>query len=254
MKNMTTSVLSLLVILTVSLACNRVQTENTAVDENTSDSTNTVSDTTAKTTTADAPKDISGSYEISGTNEKGAGNYKGNLEVTKREEVYQFSWDTAGKKYDGVGVRDDTTVAVAFTNGTNGKGCGVVLYKINPDGSLDGKAGYWGVNESENETATQTSGSDLAGEYEVKGKNPEGNDYAGKLSVKQEGEGYKFLWTGADTIEGFGIRQGDKAAVGLGGKQCGFVAYTINSDGSLDGKWGGYGSNSVGTETAKKKH
>ena len=52
-----------------------------------------------------------------------------------------------------------------------------MLYKIGSDGTLDGKAGYWGTKTKESETAKRTSGSDLTGEYDIEGKNPEGEDY-----------------------------------------------------------------------------
>lgn len=247
----------LAVMLGIGLACNSSTepgkpdiTDNKTTANTTNNSTTKAALTETKPV---APKDIAGSYEVSGANTNGQGNYKGDLVITNRDEVYQFSWDSAGKTYDGVGVQTDNTVAVAFTEGTNGKGCGVVLYKINSDGSLDGKAGYWGVNESETEKATRTSGTDLAGEYEVSGKNTEGKDYKGKLTVKQEGAGYTFTWVAPNTFEGFGVKQGNTVSVGIGGKNCGFVAYEIKSDGSLDGKWGGLGTTTFGTEMAKKK-
>ncbi|MGI8788308.1 MAG: hypothetical protein ACR2HG_11165 [Pyrinomonadaceae bacterium] len=251
-KTNVTALFAVFAILAVGLACNRMQTGKTTVEKTPADNSNSASSETTKTPTT-APKDISGAYDVSGTNENGAGNFKGTLNVTKRDKVYEFSWDTAGKKFDGVGVQNDSAVAVAFTEGNDGKGCGVVLYKINADGSLDGKAGYWGVNESETEKAMRASGSGLVGEYDVKGTNTEGKDYTTKLSVKEEGAGYAFSWTGADALQGFGIKQGDNVAVGFGGKQCGFVSYIVKPDGTLDGKWGGYGSTSVGTETDKKK-
>ena len=207
----------------------------------------------AATAPAPAAKDISGEYTITGTNEGGGGNYDGELKVTKRDEVYQFSWSSGGRTYDGVGVRTDNNVAVAFTEGSDGKGCGVVLYKIAAEGSLEGKAGYWGVNESELEKATRASGSDLEGNYDVVGSNPGGKEYKGKLGVKKAGVGYAFTWNTGTTSTGFGVRSGDKVAVGIGGTQCGFVSYDIKPDGTLDGKWGGQGSTSVGTEIAKKK-
>ena len=248
-------------VLFINTACSGLKPESPVSDKKTPENTNTTpaqvnsSSDSAKSKEADsaAPKDIAGTYEVNGTNENGAGNYKGTLVVTDRDEVYQFSWDTAGKKYDGVGVQNKSAVAVAFTEGTNGTGCGVVLYKIGADGTLDGKAGYWGINQSETETAKRLSGSDLVGEYETKGTNTDGKDYTGKLAVKTRGTGYAFSWTGANALEGFGIRQGDFVAVGIGGSKCGFVSYIIKSDGTLDGKWGGYGSTNVGTETAKKK-
>jgi hypothetical protein len=196
--------------------------------------------------------DIAGKYETTGTNPNG-GQYKADLEVKPHQDVYQFSWTSGKNAYDGVGVMTDTEVAVSYTDGPNGKGCGVVLYKINSDGSLDGKTGYWGVNSIETEKATRTSGSDLEGAYSIEGKNPEGKDYKGTLEVKKAGSGYSFKWNAGTTFEGFGIRAGDLVAVGFGGKQCSFIGYDIKDDGTLDGRWGGQGATSFGTEVAKKK-
>jgi hypothetical protein len=144
-------------------------------------------------------------------------------------------------------------VAVAFTDGTDGKGCGVVLYNIAANGDLDGKAGYWGVNSAETETAKRKSGTDLAGEYEISGKNIEGSNYKGTLKVAKDGEGYGFEWNTGAIAKGFGIRQGDTVSVGIGGPQCAFVSYEVKPDGSLEGKWGGQTSKTFGSETAKKK-
>jgi len=219
----------------------------------TTNTTNSTSSSSNPSLGTSAPKDISGSYSATGTNEGGKGNYAAELVVTNRDDVYQFSWDSKGVKYDGVGVQTDNKVAVSFTDGEDGKGCGVILYKINSDGSLDGKAGYWGMNTKETETAKRNGGSDLAGDYDVDGKNPDGKTYKSKLSVKQSGEGYTFDWTGGATLKGFGIKQGDTVSVGFGGAKCSFVAYEIKSDGTLEGKWGGANSTSFGMETAKKK-
>lgn len=207
----------------------------------------------ATTTSASTSDDLTGSYNITGTNEGGSGAYSGTLSVTKRGDVYQFTWDTAGKKFDGVGVRTANTVAVAFAEGEHGAGCGVILYRIGEGGTLDGTAGYWGTNASETETAVRTRGTSLEGIYDVKGTNTAGQPYAGTLAVNRSGAGYTFSWSAGSAFEGFGIRQADKVAVGLGGNKCGFVIYEIGRGGTLEGKWGGYGSRSVGTEVARKK-
>jgi hypothetical protein len=227
--------------------------EKTAAPVNSAANVSSGTPSSASTATASAStKDLAGTYAITGTNEGGSGNYAGTLLITNRDDVYQFSWDTAGKKYDGVGVRTDNNVAVAFTDGNDGTGCGVVLYTIQSDGTLDGKAGYWGKNSSEMEIATRTKGTDLEGEYSISGSNPDGGKYTGTLGVKKSGAGYAFTWDTGSTLRGFGIRQDDKVSVGFGSKQCGFVGYTVKSDGTLEGKWGSTGSTSVGTETAKK--
>ena len=246
MKN----ILPFLILIVLALGCGN------------SDSTKTVSNN-ASTTTTSAPasaapsaaaKDISGSYDVAGTNESGGGAYKGTLDVKSRGDVYQFSWTSGTNTYDGVGVQTGNNVAVAFTEGADGKGCGVVLYSIGADGTLDGKAGYWGNNSSESETATRTSGTGLEGDYSVKGKNTQGQEYTGTLGVKKSGTGYAFNWkVGSSPLTGFGIQQGQTVSVGIGGSKCGFVGYEAKSDGSLDGKWGSVGSTSVGTEVATKK-
>lgn len=212
----------------------------------------------ANVTAADnpAPKtqpDIAGTYNVTGMNEGGGGQYSGTLGVTKREDVWQFSWSSGGRTYDGVGVQSGDIVAVSFTEGNDGKGCGVVLYDIASNGDLSGKAGYWGVNKSESEKALKDTGAGLEGRYEVSGQNPDGKDYKSVLNVKKEAEGFAFQWTGTPPLKGFGVRMGDNVAVGLGKQDCGFVMYQVNSDGSLDGKWGSQGSTQLGTENAKKK-
>jgi hypothetical protein len=235
---------SLALLLAIGLGCNQART---------ADSPNTGNSTTKATQPSTANADLTGTYDITGTNENGAGAYKGSLAITNRGDVYQFSWDTAGKKYDGVGIQTGNAVASAFAEGTSGEGCGVVLYKMLPDGTLDGKAGYWGNNSSEKETAKRIKGSDLEGSYEVTGTNTGGQPYKGTLEVKKSGAGYAFSWNAGSTFEGFGVRQGEMVAVGFGGNKCGFVSYEVRPGGTLEGKWGGYGSKSVGTESAAKR-
>lgn len=205
--------------------------------------------TESTATPAPAVRDIAGKYNITGTNPDG-GVYKGMLEIIMHGDVYQFRWN-AGTQYDGVGVANGTVVAVAFANGPNGKGCGVIDYEIAGDGALDGKWGYWGVNDAGTETAARTSGSGLTGEYDATGKNPDGKVYKAKLTVEPAGNLYRFVWS--NNTDGMGIKQGNNIAVGIGGARCGFVTYEINSDGTLDGIWGGYGSDKTGTEKATKQ-
>jgi hypothetical protein len=139
---------------------------------------------------------------------------------------------------------------VAFANGENGKGCGVVDYEIKGDGALDGKWGYWGTNEAGTEKATRTGGSGLEGDYDATGQNPNGKAYKATLSVEPAGNLYRFVWS--NNTDGVGIKQGTNIAVGIGGKRCGFVAYEIRPDG-LEGIWGGYGTDKTGTEKATKQ-
>jgi hypothetical protein len=194
------------------------------------------------------PPDIAGKYNVVGSNPDGSP-YRGTLEVILHGDVYQFRW-SAGTQYDGIGVANGNVVAVAFANGENGKGCGVVDYEIRSDGLLDGKWGYWGTNEAGTEKATRTGGSGLEGDYEATGQNPNGKEYKVRLTVEPAGNLYRFVWS--NNTDGVGIKQGTNIAVGIGGKRCGFVAYEIRPDG-LEGIWGGYGTDKTGTEKATKQ-
>jgi hypothetical protein len=212
---------------------------------NSSTATSSSTDTSAPATTAN----IAGKYNVTGTNPNGAG-YRGTLQIIPHGDVYQFRWN-AGTQYDGVGVVNGDVVAVSFAAGANGKGCGVIDYLIRNDGSLVGRWGYWGTDEAGSENATRISGSDLVGDYDATGKNPNGTNYKAKLTVEPAGNLHRFVWS--NNTDGVGIRRANHVAVGIGGTRCGFVAYEIKPDGTLDGVWGGYGSDKTGTETATKQ-
>ena len=240
--------------LACAMGCKSVSKTSSSATSSSSNRTekSEVKTDTNKTETNTAPSpppDIAGKYNVTGSNPDG-GAYKGTLEIIPHGGVYQFRWK-AGTQYDGVGVANGTVVAVAFANGPNGKGCGVIDYEIASDGALDGKWGYWGVNEAGSEKATRSSGSGLVGDYDATGKNPDGKEYKTKLTVEPAGNLYRFVWS--NNTDGVGIKQGNNVAVGIGGARCGFVAYEIKSDGILDGIWGGYGSDKTGTEKATKQ-
>jgi hypothetical protein len=244
-------VLALALFVGIVLGCKSTTTStssnsNSNAKEESSKNTNINSNT--KTASAPAP-DIAGKYNITGTNPEGGG-YKGTLEVITRGDVYQFRWN-AGTQYDGVGVQNGSIVAVAYANGADGKGCGVIDYDIASDGSLNGKWGYWGVNDAGTESASRSGGSSLVGEYEATGKNPNGKQYKAHLTVEPAGTLYRFAWS--NDTDGMGIKRGDNVAVGIGGRRCGFVTYEVQGDGSLDGIWGGGGSDKTGTEKAVKQ-
>ncbi|PYS87018.1 MAG: hypothetical protein DMF70_01370, partial [Acidobacteria bacterium] len=110
------------------IGCKSTSSSNSKSNE-TSNTNKTTSSTTS--VTKSAPPDIAGKYNVTGTNPNGSA-YKGELEVIKHGDVYQFRW-SGGASYDGVGVQLGDVIAVAFTTGENGKGCGVVDYTITDD-------------------------------------------------------------------------------------------------------------------------
>ncbi len=151
LRHNTALVFALLVACVIGCKSTSSSTSKTS---ETSTSTKTTSSTTSTTKTA--PPDIAGKYSVTGTNPNGSA-YKGELEVIKHGDVYQFRW-SGGATYDGVGVQLGDVIAVAFTTGENGKGCGVVDYTIADDGAtLDGKWGYWGTDEGGTEKAKRSA-------------------------------------------------------------------------------------------------
>src|SRR5437016_1474246 len=180
------SPLAFALLIGLVLGC-KSTTSSTSTSAPKADSAKTAN-TSANTTSAPAP-DIAGKYNVVGSNPDGGG-YKGTLEVIPHGDVYQFRWN-AGTQYDGVGVTNGNVVAVAFANGANGKGCGVVDYEIATDGALRGRWGYWGVNEAGTENATRSGGSGLEGDYDATGKNPDGKEYKAKLTVEPAGNLYR---------------------------------------------------------------
>jgi hypothetical protein len=196
----------------------------------------------------DVPVNVSGRYKVLGTNPNGD-RYTGSLEILTHGNVYEFRWN-AGRQYNGIGVKNGKVLAVSFANGSDGSGCGVVDYRILSDGTLDGVWGNWGTNASGTERAKHVSGRGIEGNYATTGTNPVGTRYQLDLSVQAAGSSYKFVWS--NNSEGVGIRIGDNIAVGFGGDRCGFVAYQVMPDGSLDGVWGGAGQR-TGTEKATKQ-
>jgi len=236
-----------LLFLVAVIGCKSSNNSNTSTQSSQTASSNT-SSSSANKPAPETHANIGGKYTITGTNPNGT-MYRGALEVIEHGDVYQFRWN-AGNQYDGVGVVNGDVVAVAFANGPNGTGCGVVDYNIQEDGSLIGRWGFWGKDEAGTENATRTSGTGLEGEYDGSGKNPNGTTYKVKITVEPAGNLYRFVWS--HNTDGVGIKQGDNVAVGIGGARCGFVGYEIKSNG-LEGIWGGYGSDRTGTEKATRQ-
>lgn len=103
----------------------------------------------------------SNTYTVTGTNPDRS-TYGGTLTVTPQGSVLQFSWQ-AGSNFEGVGiggsagVTSGSNVAVGYGANGQGNGCGVALYAINGDGSLNGIWGLYGVGNLGSETWTPQS-------------------------------------------------------------------------------------------------
>src|SRR5688572_27665735 len=88
--------------------------------------------------------ELSGVYNVEGSGRNDQDPYKGILTVTNQEDAYKFEWQTNRSRHSGVGVQMGDAVAATYAESGNGKGCGVALYRISSDGSLDGSIANWG--------------------------------------------------------------------------------------------------------------
>ncbi|MEO7540225.1 MAG: hypothetical protein ABIV21_09360 [Pyrinomonadaceae bacterium] len=198
--------------------------------------------------------ELSGVYNVEGAGENDDDPYKGILTVTNQEDIYKFEWQTNRSRHAGVGVQKGDAVAASYAESGDGEGCGVALYRITADGSLDGSIANWGQYTKGTETAKRIEGSTFEGKYQMSGTTNVGKAYDGTIEIKKNGMGYQFTWkiSGRDSF-GFGIWRGDRAAISFGGKQCFFALYQVQGARSLDGHWGGQKTVGFGTETAKRR-
>lgn len=198
-------------------------------------------------------QELSGLYKLSGTNENGGAAYDGMLTIANEKDGYKFSWQTARQKYNGVGVQFGDVVAATFSEWSDGAGCGVALYRIGPDGLLNGRIATFGEYTFGTERAERLEGNSFAGKYNVRGTTNYGKAYDGTIDVKKDGMGYGFTWKTGATSVGFGIWKGDHAAIGTGGPECSFAVYKIEGDGDLDGRRGSQRSVAFAFETADRQ-
>lgn len=111
------------------------------------------------------------------------------------------------------------------------------------------------TSTSSSPTPSKEKDGDVAGSYDISGKNLAGQSYDGALTIRKQDEVYQFSWTvGGSSYDGVGVRDGNLIAVGYGagenGKGCGAAIYKRTGDKTLEGKLGGWGINKVGTQTA----
>jgi|CXWL01.1.fsa_nt_gi hypothetical protein len=199
---------------------------------------------------------ISGVFAVSGAGDNGVDPYTGILTIAPQGDVYSFRWSTNRGSRSGVGVQIGNSAAASFAPTGGGKGCGVVLYKIASDGSLDGKIANWGEDKFIVQRAIRVEGSGFVGKYRLDGAG------GGSLSIVRDGGGYDFEWISDDSVGGgklekrrvaFGIWKGNVAAASFGGRHCSFALYDVQSNGNLEGDWGGQKALTFGTEMAKRQ-
>jgi hypothetical protein len=247
------AILPLIFALTITACSTATKTAATNPPEPSKANANISTPDSVATVSNSTSGDLAGTYAVSGAGADGK-TYQGEVVVTKRDAVYQMSWKLGAESYDGVAVQSGNTLAATFTTGTDGRGCGAVIYQRNADKSLDGKWGEWGVNAAGAEKgvpAGEPSGGIAT--FNLTGTNANGSPYTGRLTITDAGNNvYQLAWDTGTKFVGTGVRVGDRLAAGWGARQCGFIIYEVKG-GTLEGKWGVPGSTALGTERVTKK-
>ena len=196
---------------------------------------------------------FSGTWKITAGKTLAGKDYTGTVRIASIGAVHELEWKTSAGNYRGLGLADGNKLCT----GWGGRNFGVVLYKINSDGTLNGRWTIPGANEAEGteEVSGGTPG-ELEGEYSIKGSNPGGKGgYAGKLRIRKTGATYQLRWTiaGSDAYEGVGIKVDDSLHVGWGtGKEpYALISYRFDGD-KAEGVWTVAGSEKTAPENLGK--
>lgn len=215
-----------------------------------------------KPTPAPTPteREISGQFNVTGAGDNGNEPYTGLLTIAPQGDVYGFRWQLTKGTRVGTGIQIGNAAAVSSAATGGGKGCGVLLVRIASDGSLDGKIAMWGEEKAASIKAARTEGRGFVGKYSISGTLSDGvTAFAGHMAIAKDGQGYTIDWLQDyesrkdDAFVAFGTWKGSVAAASFGGRQCGFALYDIQSNGNLEGNWGGQRAVTFGTETAKRQ-
>jgi len=200
-----------------------------------------------------AEDSFSGRWKITDARTLAGKAYTGTVRIASIGAVYELQWNTSAGKYRGLGLADGNKLCT----GWGGKTFGVVLYKINDDGTLKGRWTIPGANEYEGaEEANGGTPGELEGEYAVKGSNPGGRGgYEGKLRIRKTGATYQLRWTiaGSQPYYGVGLKVGDSLHVGWGTGKGTYAVISYDFDGtSAEGLWTIGGAERTAKESLSK--
>jgi hypothetical protein len=193
---------------------------------------------------AEAPT-LTGVYRANGTNPSGS-EYTGIVALEEDGDDFKLTWWIGKDVFKGSGHYAGKMLVINWGDKTP------VVYSFGDDGALDGE---W-ADGSASETLTQVGAAASAdgdvdppeGEYRVEGRNPEGKDYEGTVTIAADGDGYRLSWkVGDSAYEGTGSFADNLLTVDWGGTTP--IVYALADDGSLTGLWdSGHGEETLTPE------
>lgn len=82
---------------------------------------------------------LEGDYVCTGSNPDG-GMYKGSVKITKNADAYSVKWTYVTTTYEGTALLEDKSLSVCWLQKVGDKvSIGIAVYKLQKDGSWDGK-------------------------------------------------------------------------------------------------------------------
>ncbi|WP_017717954.1 hypothetical protein [Kamptonema formosum] len=200
---------------------------------------------------------IEGSWKISEGKAPNGDRYTGTADIqaisrSSDANLYSVSWNTSEGEFSGLAFLEDDRLFVGWA--PQGKTYGVAVYRINSDGTLDGKWTYsGGRGQIGEETATGGRSGRVEGNYEVKGRDS-GGEYNGSLRIRRSDDTYELTWTvDRTTYRGVGLRSGDWLAVGWGPQDdFGVTDYRIR-DSEANGRWAIPGESDLGVDNLTRQ-
>ncbi|MBI4366682.1 MAG: hypothetical protein HY543_07690 [Deltaproteobacteria bacterium] len=206
-------------------------------------------------------------YTVEGSYPDGKGPYAGKVEISPGDGIYQLKWN-AGTQSQGVGLVLGHLLALGLGDPAK-PGYGVGVYTVGENGGLKGRWAMEGNTALGAETWApgprtvvqlgpgSATAVRVGGTYTVVGKNPGGKGgYHGTLTITPDGELFHLQWSVGTTYTGIGVQDKNVLVVGWGNLHqpgYGMVAYTVQANGILEGKWTTFGGRALGTETATPK-
>lgn len=180
---------------------------------------------------AEAPT-LTGVYRTNGTNPSGS-KYTGIVAIEEDGDDFKLTWWIGKDVFHGSGHFAGKMLVINWGDKTP------VTYSFGDEGELDGE---W-ADGSASETLTpvgDASDEDVSppeGEYAVEGRNAEGKDYEGIVTITKSRAGYHLKWEVDDgsQYEGEGKLVDNLLTVDWGGTTP--MVYALADDGSLTGLW-----------------
>lgn len=172
------------------------------------------------TSTQAAFSNPSGAYLISGTNPDQS-TYSGEAAVEPDGDRYRASWNVAGRKLEGLGLRYLNFFAVALHDDKS-----IRLGLFAQEG--EGRLGVWAINDGQKmgserwarTSAASQTGAMLGaaespeGEFRLSGVYPDGSTYSGKVVVTRVGDIFQVVKTVKDEkFNGSGVAYEDVFAI-----------------------------------------